>query len=427
MASLIIEGDKKLEGEIKIAGNKNAALPIIAASVLTNDECILENVPDILDVDVMLSLLQKLGKTIKRPQKSIVIVNGAITETTLDDADVRRLRASILYLGAVLARAGNVTMSPPGGCVIGKRGIGSHFDALISQGAQIETIGDKYSVNLTQYSAEKIFLREASVTATENVLFVAATQKSETIIENAASEPHIYDLATVLQKMGVKINGAGTNKIIVRGKKSLKGFKHKIISDHIEAGTFAILSASTGSDLIIRNVDRENLQMPCYFFERMGLDFKFGDDNILFLHPSRLKAPKQKIQVGLWPGFPTDLMSPMVVMATQADGVTLCHDWLYESRMFFIDKLIIMGAQITLCDPHRVLVTGSTQLRGQHLSTPDIRAGIALVIAALCAKGTSTIDKAELIKRGYENLVIRLSQIGASIRWKENSEDEKSK
>ena len=419
MASLIIEGKKKLKGEIKIAGNKNAALPIIAATVLTDQECILKKVPNIRDVDVMLSLLQKLGKTVKRPRKDMIQINGAISETRLDDTEVRRMRASILYLGAVLARSGEVTIGPPGGCVIGRRGIGSHFDALISLGAHIETIEEHHHVNLVNSGNEKIFLREASVTATENVLFIAATRERETIIENAACEPHISDLIAVLKKMGARIQGAGTNKLIIKGKKTLMGFNHRIQADHIEVGTFAILAAATNSELIIRGINREHLHMPFYFFKQMDLQYEFKNNNILLLHPSSLQAPNHKIQVGLWPGFPTDLMSPMIVMATQVKGVTLCHDWLYESRMFFIDKLIIMGAQITLCDPHRVLVTGPTPLRGQHLSSPDIRAGIALVIAALCAKGTSIIDNAELINRGYENLVTRLGQIGANINWQD--------
>ncbi|MFQ5605557.1 MAG: UDP-N-acetylglucosamine 1-carboxyvinyltransferase [bacterium] len=419
MASFIIEGKHVLQGDIQIAGNKNAALPIIAAALLTDEECVLENIPNIQDVDAMLAIVQKIGKSVERPAKGVVKISGAIHTNQLDFEEVRQLRASILFLGAVLSRTSEVSIAPPGGCVIGRRGLDSHFEALQELGAQIDTGEDGYRVHLEKPQNRKIFLREASVTATENVLLLTATLPGETVIENAACEPHISDFCQALQKMAVKIAGIGTHVLRVQGEKSLKGFHHKILPDHIEAGSFLIMAACTNSDLVIHGVNNEHVQMPCYFFNQMGLDFVFEQHDILHVHPSRLKAPKQKVQVGLWPGFPTDLMSPMIVMATQAEGMTLCHDWMYESRMFFVDKLVAMGAQITLCDPHRVIVTGPTPLRGQHLSTPDIRAGMALVIAALCARGESVIDNAELINRGYEDLVVRLSKLGAQIRLAE--------
>jgi UDP-N-acetylglucosamine 1-carboxyvinyltransferase len=247
----------------------------------------------------------------------------------------------------------------------------------------------------------------------------AATIPGETVIENAACEPHVADLALVLKKMGVTISGEETNRLIIHGQKKLNGFEHRLVPDHIEVGTMIIASVCTQGHIIIRDVRPAHLRPMLIYLERMGLQIKFRDDTILEVFPSALKAPERKIQTRPWPGFPTDLMSPLIVLATQAHGMTLCHDWMYESRMFFVDKLIAMGANITPCDPHRVLVMGPTRLRGQKLSSPDIRAGIALVIAALAASGKSTIDNVELIDRGYENLVARLQKLGAVIAREE--------
>ncbi len=245
----------------------------------------------------------------------------------------------------------------------------------------------------------------------------AALAPHKTIIENAACEPHVADLARMLQKMGAKIKGIGSNRMEIIGAEKLNGIKHYISSDYIETGTFAIMAASTNSELTINNIEREHMQMTGFLFNKMGIDIDFSSDGkSMTVIPRQLKSPGKKIQSGLWPNFPTDLMSPMIVLATQATGTTLCHDWMFESRMFFVDKLIAMGADITLCDPHRALVSGPAELKGQNLSSPDIRAGIALVIAALTASGVSTIANAELVDRGYQNIVERLQNIGADIK-----------
>jgi UDP-N-acetylglucosamine 1-carboxyvinyltransferase len=416
MAKFIIEGKNSLKGEIIVAGNKNSALPIIAATVLTDEVCILENVPQILDVHTMLKLLEGLGKKIEQEGNHTYQISGSISNSNPKDALTRNLRASILYLSVLLAKLGKVEIVPPGGCVIGRRNVDIHFDVISALGAKMQVDQNKYRARLIKAKPAKIFLTESSVTATENAMLLAAAIQGETILSNAACEPHIADLANVLEKMGVHIQGAGTNQLSVKGVQRFQGFQHRIMPDHIEAGTFAIAAACTQGQLIIHDAHEEHLNMSANFLLKLGVKLKFLDSHTLQIFPSNLVSNSVKIRVGTWPGFPTDLMSPMIVLATQANGVTLCHDWMYESRMFFVDKLIAMGAQITQCDPHRVLVSGPTMLRGQELSSPDIRAGIALMIAALTAKtGRSVIDKAELIDRGYESIDRRLNSLGAHI------------
>jgi len=414
MAKFIITGGNKLTGDYFISGNKNAALPILAATVLTDEECTIRNVPNITDVETMLALLADLGKSIVRDGDSVCI-EGAVVKSNLENELVQKLRASILFLGPLLARTGEATLSPPGGCVIGRRAVGTHFDALATLGANIIGTEDNYEATLLHPRGGQIFLDEVSVTATENAMMCAAAIPAETIIENAACEPHVIDLANVLQKMGAMIAGEGTNLIFVHGQKKLGGFEHRIVPDNIEAGTMIIASACTQGHIFIHDVRRAHLRPILLYLERMGVQAEFRDDATLEVFPSNLTASAKKIQTRPWPGFPTDLMSPLIVLATQAQGMTLCHDWMYESRMFFVDKLIIMGANITQCDPHRVLVIGPTKLRAQKLSSPDIRAGIALVIAALAADGASSIDNVELIDRGYEDVVARLQKLGAEI------------
>ncbi|MGD9487599.1 MAG: UDP-N-acetylglucosamine 1-carboxyvinyltransferase [Calditrichaceae bacterium] len=416
MSKFIIEGGNPLNGEIKVAGNKNAALPIIAAAALTDEDCIIENLPAIRDVDVMLEILADLGKSVERTAPNVYKISGAIAKTRVNDALANKLRASILYLSVILAKTGEVEMVPPGGCIIGRRNVDSHFDVIESFGATLEFDEKNYKANLSSPRAPYIFLKEASVTATENAMLLAASVTGETTIENAASEPHVSDLADVLKKMGAGISGRGTNRLSISGKEKLSGFRHRIMPDHIEAGTLAIAAAATKGEMIIHDAYREHLRMTYHYMKQMNIDLEFLDHQTLKVRPSDPVSQAKKIQVGLWPGFPTDLMSPMIVLATQAKGTTLCHDWMFEGRMFFVDKLIIMGAQIVQCDPHRVLVSGPTMLRGQELSSPDIRAGIALVIAALTARGMSRIDRVELVDRGYEDIAARLNKLGASIK-----------
>jgi UDP-N-acetylglucosamine 1-carboxyvinyltransferase len=416
MAQFVIEGGHPLKGTIKVAGNKNAALPIIAATILTDEVCYLDNVPDIRDIKTMILLLRDFGKTVDQLSPNSYKISGSIKKTVLDPDLAKELRASILFMGALLAKAGHVQMLPPGGCVIGRRNVDVHFQVLKEFGAKFISVEGNYIAELRNAKAANIFLQEASVTATGNALILAATIPQETVIFNAACEPHIEDLANVLINMGAQIKGAGTNQIIITGSKKLNGFKHQIVSDHIEAGTFAIAAACTNGTIKIEQVFKDHLRIIIHYLSQMGVDFQFSGENVLEIFPSDKISKANKIQVGLWPGFPTDLMSPFIILATQASGVTLCHDWMFESRMFFVDKLIAMGAQITQCDPHRVLVYGPSKLKAQDLSSPDIRAGIALLIAAMVADGESTIDKVELIDRGYENIENRFNQLGAKIR-----------
>lgn len=416
MPKFIIQGGAPLQGEITVAGNKNAALPIIAASLLTDEPCRIENMPEIRDVHSMLKLVGKLGKTVIQECPNVYTISGSLNKSELDTEIAGQLRASILCLSPLLIRSGETVFPPPGGCVIGRRKVDIHFEVIEAFGGKVDVEDSNFKASLHHKTPTHLFLKEASVTATENAMLLAAGVPGKSVIENAASEPHISDLAIVLKKMGSGIEGAGSNRLQISGSKSLHGFKHRIMPDHIEAGTFAIAAAVTRGDITIHNIDKNHLYMTEYHLRQMGVNLNYPENDIIHIKPAQLVSKLKKIQVGLWPGFPTDLMSPMIVLATQAKGTTLCHDWMYESRMFFVDKLIIMGAEITLCDPHRALVSGPSNLRGQNLSSPDIRAGIALVVAALAAQGTSTINKVEIINRGYENITSRLQKIGADIK-----------
>ena len=315
----------------------------------------------------------------------------------------------------MLSRIGKIEMGHPGGDVIGRRPLDSHFQAMEALGAKVVMENNTFSVWAKKLSGTEIFLMEASVTATENAIMAAVLANGETTIKRAASEPHVVDLCQMLVEMGANISGIGSNVLRVKGVNSLSGANHRVRPDHIEVGTFAILAAVTGGKIKISPVISEDLDMIFLTLEKFGMNFRI-QGNDLIVEESKLTAV-EKVVTDVWPGFPTDLIAPMIVLATQAEGVTILHDWMYESRMFFVDKLLLMGAKVEIADPHRVFVYGSSNLIGQRLDTPDIRAGIALVIAALIADGQSIIDKAELIERGYENLVERLSGLGGAIRY----------
>lgn len=416
MAKFIIKGRKPLRGEIEVSGSKNAILPIMAATVLTSQECVLENVPQIDDVLVMGELIKDIGGKIEGLGTDHLIINSkSIKKTNLNPELVKKLRGSILLLGPMLARFGKASLRHPGGDIIGRRAVGTHFDALSALGAKIVAGAENYEADVKKLQPAKIFLDEMSVTATENALMMASLIPGRTVIEDAACEPHIEDLANFLNKMGARITGAGTNTITIEGKKNLTGVMHTITPDYIDVGTFAIMTAITHGKVTIKKIKMEHLKMILLYFSRFGIDYELKDDSLL-IKPSKLVAPKIKIQTRPWPGFPSDLMSPLIVLSTQSDGTSLCHDWMYESRMFFVDKLIVMGAIITICDPHRVLVYGPTKLMGKELESPDLRAGMALVCAALCAANTSVISNIEMIERGYENVEKRLKILGADIK-----------
>ena len=414
MAKLEITGGKKLYGRIRVAGNKNSVLPIMAACLLTEETCTIDNVPAISDVSVMIKLLLKCGAKIQKKDKQLKISAKNFKNRVFPRELTEKLRASILLLGPLLAKGVEIKMGYPGGDVIGRRPLDVHIQIAKALGAKIRQEDDFLVASCSKLKGAEIFLEEASVTATENAVMAASLAKGETIIKRAACEPHVIDLCNFLVKMGAKISGIGTNRLTIKGVDKLFGATHAVRPDHIEIGTFAILAAVCSSKIEISPIIREDLDMILATFFRFGIDFRV-DNQTLFITNSKLKAV-EKVITGVWPGFPTDLMAPMIVLATQSEGVTILHDWMYESRMFFVDKILSMGAKVEIADPHRVFVYGPTKLHGQRLDTPDIRAGIALVIAALSANGKSIINNAELIERGYENIVERLSALGADIK-----------
>ena len=413
MAKFEIIGNAKLSGEVKIAGNKNAVLPIMAACLLTKNISVLENVPEISDVGVMADLLEIAGAKVQRRGPTLKIDAKNIQFSQFPTNLTTKLRASVLLLAPMLSRLGRIEMGFPGGDIIGRRPLDAHIQVLTALGVKIKEENDLIYATADSLKGSEIFLQEASVTATENALLAASTAEGETIVKRAATEPHVVDLCQFLQKMGAKIEGIGTQTLKITGVKNLSGANHTIRPDHVEVGTFAILSSVTQGRIEISPIVLEDLEMILLTLAKFGVKYKVTGDKLI-VEESKLKSV-EKVVTDIWPGFPTDLMPPMIVLATQAEGMTILHDWMYESRMFFVDKLLSMGAKVEIADPHRVFVYGPTKLRGQKLDTPDIRAGIALVIAALAAKGKSQIEKAELIERGYENIVERLTALGAKI------------
>lgn len=423
MSKFIITGGKEINGVIRASGNKNAVLPMMAASLLTDGVAEITNVPKILDVLTMGRILSEMGCTIEGlGTDKLKIDTGNVKYVSLERDLVAKLRASILLLGPLISRFGKAELRHPGGCIIGRRPIGTHFAALEKLGINFKSEGEQYRGVVKKLKPASIFLDEASVTATENVIMAAVKIPGTTVINHAACEPHIVTLADFLNSAGAKITGAGTNRIVIEGVSVLHSTSFPVRADHIEVGSFAAAAAVSGGDLVITDVMPEDLQIILIYLKKFGVNANLektkegkGSGWALHVKPSELRAV-EKIDTGLWPAFPTDLMSVFIVLATQAKGVTLCHDWMYEGRMFFVERLASMGADITVCDPHRVLVFGPSKLRGKKLDSPDLRAGMALVLAALCAEGESEIDKIELIERGYEDLDKRLGKLGARIK-----------
>lgn len=415
MASFIINGGKPLIGQVAVSGNKNAVLPAMAATLLTDQEVVLENVPQIRDVNTMGNLLVGLGADLRElGSHSVAISARNLQQKEPDEKLVADLRASVLLLGPLLSRFGRSVIRHPGGDIIGRRSIDEHLKSLEKLGVKIEVDGIINKLSVKKLRGAEIHLTEASVTATENIMMAAVLADGETQITNAAQEPHVQCLGFLLNKMGAKIEGVGTSKINIQGVNSLNGCSHKIRTDHIEVGTWAIVAAVTGGEISVRGVIKEDLLPMKSIFEPMGIIIKESDSSVKFSRGILTAYPA--VKTNIWPGFPTDLMSPMIVLATQCKGMTLAHDWMYEGRMFFVDRLIKMGASIIVADPHRIIVNGPTLFFPRHSSSPDIRAGMALVIASLAAKGESLIDMAEIIDRGYENLEQRLTGLGASIK-----------
>jgi len=412
----VINGGHKLEGKIRISGNKNSVFPCIGAALLTNEEVILENVSELKDTEVLIQILKKLGVAVERNQSTIRIKALEIRRFNLPEDLMVKLRGSIVLVGAVLGRLGRVNFYHPGGDIIGRRSIETHLEGFKELGASFKKNNSKYSMYLVKDVMLKtcdIFLREASVTATENLILASVLGEKVVILRNSAKEPHIVDLCRMLIQMGAKIEGVGTDTLKISGVKSLSGTKFRIGVDSVEVGTYVVAAAITGGEVEIDGIEGVFLDPVLAPLKSFGIKIESSNGSIA-VYPSKLKSIP-KLVTNIWPGFPTDLMSVAIVLATQSKGVTLCHDWMYEGRMFFVDKLITMGAKITLADPHRVLIYGPNKLRGRALDTPDIRAGMALVAAALVARGKSIINQAELIERGYEDVVRKLKSLGADI------------
>ena len=419
----IVEGGHRLDGTIRPSGNKNAALPIVAAALLTEHPVTLENVPRIRDIETLVELVRVLGASAEWTGRNTLAIHAKrIAATALDPELCAKIRASILLAGPLLARCGEVTLPPPGGDVIGRRRVDTHFLALQHLGADFQLTSRGYELRAPRgLRGAEIFLDEPSVTGTENALMAAATAKGSTILKNAASEPHVQDLAHFLCALGARIDGIGTNTMTVHGDATLRAARHTIGPDHIEVGSFIGLAAVTKSDLRIERAGVEHLRSTLMGFERLGIHCRVeGDDLIVPAEQSRdiqsdLGGHVPKLEDQPWPAFPADTMSIAIVTATQCNGVILMHEKMFESRLFFVDKLVGMGARIVLCDPHRAIVIGPTQLRASTVESPDIRAGMAMLLAALCAEGTSTINNVGQIERGYERIDERLRALGARI------------
>ncbi len=424
MDTFLIEGGVPLSGTVVPAGNKNGALPILAASLLTSEVVVVANVPRISDVDAMLTLLEGVGVDVEWTGDNEVTLcaKNVTSEAQLDRDAAERIRASFLLAGPLLARFGRAAMPPPGGDVIGRRRLDPHLDALGALGAVMshgrDIVLEAPSGGLR---AAQIFMDEPSVMATENALLAAVLIPGETLIGNAASEPHVQDLARMLSKMGADIRGIGSNVLTVSGSAELNGCAHAVGPDHIEIGSFMALAGVTGGEMRIVDTDPQDLQMIRLVFSKLGLHSELEGGDVLVPGGQKLVAArdvgeyKSKIQDGPWPAFPADLTSIAVALATQCEGSVLVHEWMFENRLIFTDKLVLMGADITLCDPHRAIVSGPSQLRGERVDSPDIRAGMAMLIAALCAEGTSEIGNVGQIDRGYERIDERLRALGAKI------------
>ncbi len=421
MPAFIVEGGNRLQGEIRPAGNKNAALPAIAATLLSSEPVILRNVPRIRDVLTLLDLLESLGSSVSWIDANDVSVDTSGVESGRPNpALAERIRASVLLAGPLLARFGNVCLPPPGGDVIGRRRLDSHFLAFEALGAEI-TYGSGFEIDARRLAGADVFLDEPSVTATENAVMAAVLAEGTTRFRNVASEPHVQDLCLLLNQMGARIRGIGMPTLEIEGVDSLGSADFSISPDHIEVGSFMGLAAVTGSELTIRDAGVEHLDSTFLGFRRLGLECTVTGGDLLVHGDRDLEVRSDafghvpKIDDGPWPAFPADLTSIALVTATQARGTILIHEKMFESRMFFTDKLVGMGAQIILCDPHRAVVVGPSRLRGGSLESPDIRAGMALLIAALGAEGTSTIHNIGQIERGYERIDERLRGLGARI------------
>ena len=429
MEKFVIEGGVPLCGTVTPAGNKNGALPILAACLLTDQKVVLRNVPRISDVDVMIALLASLGAEVSWSAAGEVVVDASRVERSAVDRELgERIRASFLLAGPLLARFGRAVMPPPGGDVIGRRRLDPHLDAFRALGASVHH-GQDIEIDAPAHGLRPcdFLMDEPSVMATENALLAAALTPGTTVIRNAASEPHVQDLARMLHAMGAEVDGIGSNVMTVHGADRLHGCTHDVAPDHIEIGSFMALAGVTGGELVIKNTVPEDLRMVRLAFARLGLHSELRGNDVFVPGGQQLRIHNDAggytptIQDGPWPAFPADLTSVAVALATQAEGSVIVHEWMFESRLLFTDKLQLMGAAVTICDPHRAIVVGPRKLRGQRVDSPDIRAGMAMLIAALCADGVTEIGNIRHIDRGYEQIDQRLRALGARIERVEDT------
>lgn len=422
MSRFVIHGGKPIAGEVTVSGNKNAVLPMIAACLLTEDEVVLENVPAIRDVAAMLEILEHLGAEVQRSDDGEVSIRARkVTGSEITRDLCERVRTSILIVAPLLVRTGSAILHPPGGDMIGRRRLDAHFYGLRLLGTRIDEDSLRFDAS-DGLTGAHLFFDEASVTATEHILTAAVLAKGTTIIRNAASEPHVQDLCALLQAMGANIDGVGTDTLTIEGVDRLGGARHRVVSDHIEAGSYLALAAATGGGVTVNGTTRGHYWMIHRVFERFGIELDIEVDAIHLPAGQTARIQKDafgaipRVDDGPWPQFPSDLMSAMLVLATQAEGTVLFFEKMFESRMYFVDPLIQMGANIIVCDPHRVVISGPSRLHGQTVRSPDIRAGMALIIAALCAPGRpSIVHSAEIVDRGYERVARKLGALGADI------------
>ncbi|OIP37591.1 MAG: UDP-N-acetylglucosamine 1-carboxyvinyltransferase [Deltaproteobacteria bacterium CG2_30_63_29] len=421
MEKFVIEGGHTLSGSMRPGGNKNEALPTLAATLLTDEEVILKNVPEIADVYVMLEILRDLGaEAAFIGDNEIRVFAKGVNKTKLSEELCRRVRASILFAGPMIARHGHCDLPPPGGDIIGRRRLDSHFLAFSGLGASVE-VGNTYRLDAKTLVGADIFMDEPSVTATENAVMAAVLARGKTTFRNVACEPHVQGLCRMLISMGAHIEGVGSNTLTIYGTGGLHGTTHSVGPDYLEVGSYVGLAAVTRSSITIQGARAEDVRMVRMIFEKLGICVEFEGDNLIvpaeqeMIVRTDLHNAVPKVDDGPWPAFPTDLMSIAITLATQCRGTMLFFEKMFEGRMFFVDSLISMGAQIILCDPHRVVVAGPTPLMGARLESPDVRAGMALLIAALAAKGTSTIYNIGQIDRGYEKVDQKLRSLGANI------------
>ena len=421
----VVEGGCRLAGSIRPSGNKNAALPIVAAALLTDQPVTLENVPRIRDIETLVDLVRTTGADVEWAAQNTLRVHAkTVKASALDPVMCARIRASILLAAPLLARCGKAELSPPGGDVIGRRRLDTHFLALEQLGAA-HVFDDRITFTTRGLKGADVFLDEPSVTGTENAVMAAVAAKGTTTLRNAASEPHVQDLCRFLVALGGNIEGIGTNELTIHGGAALHGATHAIGPDHIEVGSFIGLAAVTRCALRIEHAGVEHLRSIRLGFERLGIVTRIEGDDLLVPDGQSMEIRSDlgghvpKLEDQPWPAFPADVMSIAIVTATQCKGIILMHEKMFESRLFFVDKLVGMGARIVLCDPHRALVAGPSELHGATVESPDIRAGMAMLIAALCAKGTSTIRNVGQIERGYERIDERRNALGASIRRSE--------